>query len=50
VFQAVRRNSRWVTRIGGAMLIVVGLALVLGAWEPFMVWLRSVAGAGTVPI
>ena len=33
VFQAVRRNSRWVTRIGGALLILVGLALVTGGWD-----------------
>ena len=28
----IRRNSRWVTRVGGAMLVLVGLALVTGAW------------------
>ena len=40
VFQAVRRNSRWVTRVGGALLILVGLALVTGGWDHFMVWLK----------
>jgi cytochrome c-type biogenesis protein len=46
LFQAVRRNSRWVTRIGGAMLLLVGIALVLGAWEPFVIWLRSAVDVG----
>jgi cytochrome c-type biogenesis protein len=41
VFQAVRRHSRWVTRIGGALLIVVGLALVTGGWNSFVAWLLS---------
>ncbi|MFI5494266.1 cytochrome c biogenesis CcdA family protein [Actinoplanes sp. NPDC051859] len=39
VFAAVRRNSRWVTRIGGAMLIIVGIALVTGGWNSFLTWL-----------
>ncbi|HET6529320.1 MAG TPA: cytochrome c biogenesis protein CcdA [Actinoplanes sp.] len=41
VFQAVRRHSRWVTRIGGALLIVVGLALVTGGWNSFLIWLLT---------
>ncbi|GID95601.1 cytochrome c biogenesis CcdA family protein [Amorphoplanes digitatis] len=39
VFKAVRRNSRWVTRIGGALLIAVGIALVTGGWNTFLIWL-----------
>lgn len=41
VFQAVRRNSRWVTRIGGVLLIVVGIALVTGGWNNFLIWLLT---------
>ena len=41
VFRAVRRHSRWVTRIGGALLIVVGLALVTGGWNSFLIWLLT---------
>ncbi len=50
VFRAVRRNSQWVTRIGGALLILVGLTLVTGGWNHFMVWLRVTFdfGAGTL--
>jgi cytochrome c-type biogenesis protein len=40
VFRAVRRNSRWVTRVGGALLVLTGLALVTGAWGWFVDWLR----------
>jgi cytochrome c-type biogenesis protein len=41
VFAAVRRNSRWVTRIGGGLLILVGLALVTGGWNSFLIWLLT---------
>ncbi|GGK97299.1 cytochrome c biogenesis CcdA family protein [Mangrovihabitans endophyticus] len=41
VFRAVRRNSRWVTRVGGALLILIGLALVTGGWNEFLIWLRT---------
>ena len=41
VFKAVRRNSRWVTRIGGALLIVVGITLVTGGWDSFLIWLQT---------
>ena len=35
-----RRHARLVTRIGGAMLICVGLLEVTGAWSTFMAWLQ----------
>ena len=44
--QAVRRNSVWVTRLGGAMLILVGLALATGVWGEFINWLRATVGPG----
>jgi cytochrome c-type biogenesis protein len=50
VFAAVRRNSRWVTRIGGVMLVLVGLALVTGGWNDFTIWLRTTFGAGDVSV
>ncbi len=40
VFRAVRRNSRWVTRIGGGLQVLTGLALVTGVWGWFIDWLR----------
>jgi cytochrome c-type biogenesis protein len=36
-----RRNARMVSRIGGAMLIVVGLLEVTGAWTSAIIWLRA---------
>ncbi len=36
----VKRHYEWVMRIGGAMLIIVGLLLVTGAWTSFTIWLR----------
>lgn len=45
VFRAVRRNNQWVTRVGGALLVLTGLALLTGGWEIFIDWLRgSIAG------
>jgi cytochrome c-type biogenesis protein len=35
-----RRHARFVTRIGGAMLVCVGLLEVTGAWSAFMAWLQ----------
>ncbi|WFE33218.1 cytochrome c biogenesis protein CcdA [Micromonospora sp. WMMD975] len=50
VFRAVRRNSRWVTRVGGALLIVIGLALVTGGWQNVVIWLQTHVGVGEVSI
>jgi len=46
----VRRHSAWVTRIGGALLVLVGLALVTGGWTEFVNWLRATVGVGTVGV
>ncbi|GAA4726815.1 cytochrome c biogenesis CcdA family protein [Modestobacter marinus] len=37
----LRRNARTVTRVGGVVLIGVGLMLVTGAWTELMIWLRG---------
>jgi cytochrome c-type biogenesis protein len=37
----LRRHARAVTRVGGAVLVLVGLMLVTGAWTELMGWLRS---------
>ncbi len=41
VFKAIRRNSRWVTRVGGVLLIAVGITLVSGQWLVFLAWLQT---------
>ncbi len=40
-FAFARRHARLVTRIGGAMLVCVGLLEVTGAWFAFMDWLQA---------
>jgi cytochrome c-type biogenesis protein len=39
-FGFVRRHQQWVTRIGGAMLVLVGLALLTGWWDQAVTWLQ----------
>jgi cytochrome c-type biogenesis protein len=36
-----RRNARLVTRIGGAMLVIVGALEVTGAWTTALTWLQA---------
>ena len=46
----VRRHQVWVTRVGGMMLIVVGLLLVTGLWDQWIGDLRSVVTGFEVPV
>jgi cytochrome c-type biogenesis protein len=39
-FAVVRRHQAWVTRLGGVMLVVVGLLLVTGWWDWIVNWLQ----------
>jgi cytochrome c-type biogenesis protein len=39
-FQVIRRHQQWVTRMGGAMLVLVGLALVTGFWDQAVSWIQ----------
>jgi cytochrome c-type biogenesis protein len=41
LFGVVKRHVRWVSRIGGALLVLTGLALVTGLWGEFTGWLRG---------
>jgi cytochrome c-type biogenesis protein len=41
MFAFARRHARGITRIGGAMLICVGLLEVTGAWYSFVTWLQT---------
>lgn len=36
----VREHYVWIMRIGGGMLVLVGLLLVTGVWGEFTIWLR----------
>ncbi|WP_433730918.1 cytochrome c biogenesis CcdA family protein [Nocardia sp. CA-129566] len=37
----LRRNSRTIQLIGGMLLVAVGIALVTGAWDQFIAWVRD---------
>ena len=50
-FGWVRRHQAWVMRIGGLMLITVGVLLVTGWWGEMVVWLQVHLILGTqVPV
>jgi cytochrome c-type biogenesis protein len=45
-----RRNARTITRIGGGLLVVLGLLLLTGLWDGLMIWMRAwlaTTGLGT---
>ena len=46
----VRRHQLWVTRFGGALLIVVGLLLVTGIWDQWVAELRSLFPGFEAPV
>lgn len=47
----LRRNSRTIQLIGGAMMIIVGILLVSGQWALFIDWLRQgLVSDTTLPI
>src|ERR1700742_838260 len=49
VFGYARRHARLVTRIGGALLVVVGVLEVTGAWATAMTWLKIPGIGGYQP-
>jgi len=51
VFSFARRHARLITRAGGAMLVVVGVLQVSGAWTEALTWLRvHWIGGYTLPL
>ncbi len=46
----VRQHQVWVTRIGGIMLVAVGLLLVTGVWDLWVAYLRSWVGSYAVAV
>lgn len=38
----IRRHYAWIMRIGGGMLVLVGILLVSGLWLQFTIWLRVI--------
>jgi cytochrome c-type biogenesis protein len=43
----LRRHQRLLGRVGGLMLVAIGLLEVSGAWDAFIVWLKVHVPAGT---
>jgi cytochrome c-type biogenesis protein len=37
----VRRHQQWVMRLGGAMLVTVGVLLLSGAWDSLVAWMQG---------
>lgn len=46
----VRRHQAWVTRLGGAMLVTVGVLLLTGAWDSMVVWMQTQVGPVDTPV
>ncbi|MGI8701542.1 MAG: cytochrome c biogenesis CcdA family protein [Nocardioidaceae bacterium] len=46
----VRRHQAWVTRLGGAMLVTVGVLLLTGAWDSMVVWMQTELGPVNPPV
>ena len=46
----VRRHQVWVTRVGGLMLIAVGILLVTGIWDLWVAYLRGWVGSFSVVV
>lgn len=40
----IRRRQVWVMRLGGAMLVVVGILLLTGVWDYVIAWTQSQVG------
>ena len=48
-FAWARRHTLLIMRVGGAMLVLIGLLLVFGLWDDLTIWMRSwTAGFETV--
>ncbi|TXK35372.1 cytochrome c biogenesis CcdA family protein [Nonomuraea sp. C10] len=43
-FRAIRRHSRLITRIGGGMMVAVGVALVTGLWGEMIATMQGLIG------
>lgn len=37
----LRRNSRRIQIVGGLLMVAVGIALITGIWDHFVVWVRD---------
>ena len=49
-FAVVRRHSQVITRVGGVLIVLVGLLLVSGLWEQLMIQVRGLVAGFTTPV
>lgn len=46
----LRRRTRAIQIVGGALLVLVGVLLVTGLWGVLIAWLRAPIGGFTTPL
>lgn len=46
----IRRHTRGIQLVGGALLVLIGFLLVTGVWGAFIAWLRVPIGGFSTPI
>lgn len=46
----LRRHSKLIMHIGGALLIAIGLLLITGYWNDVTIWLRTIVPIWAVPL
>lgn len=42
-----RRHTRTISRVGGGLLVLIGMSLITGWWSMAMIWLRSTTGGAS---
>lgn len=50
VFSWARRNGQWISRVGGACLVVIGVLQVSGVWSDVVYRLQVLAAGWTMPL
>jgi cytochrome c-type biogenesis protein len=46
----VRRHYVWIMRIGGGLLVLIGLLLVTGVWDQITIWMRTLVPGFETPL
>ncbi len=46
----VRRHYVWIMRIGGALLVGIGVLLVTGVWDSITIWMRTLVPGFETPL
>lgn len=46
----VRRHYVWIMRIGGGLLVAIGILLVTGVWDSITIWMRTLVPGFETPL